>query len=515
MNTAVKPEGAINAEAAATAGRETSVGEAPGREYLVPILARGRLIMPDADALDLGGRKGARFRCPSPAKHIRDLVLPNASDLRDLQQMPVDRIIDFLVELGPRLTLSNPHMREAFALALEAGGLTEPVLRSVYAQVPTCFDRLRLEHTVDKCIGKNYLDGWVEQGEQGQPSMFRVRAFGTRGVHITAGNVPIVAAITVVRSALTKSDSLIKLPSNDPLTASAIVRTMIEMDPTHPVTRHFAVAYWRGGDVEVERELYKPQHIERITAWGGMSSLKHIRQYLVPGVELIGMNPKLSMSIVGKEGLADDTAMSRCAVGIALMAGRLNQTACSSTRVVYVECDTDEDSLERLERLGRHVQRAFAELPASESTPAPRANRELEDELRAIELSPDYYRVHGDTIRGGVIISRTEEPVEFSARLENRIVNLVPVADITRVVQWVSESTQTIGIYPDSLRVKLRDDLALHGAQRTIALGESLFVLSSSDTKQMAAQTAALPHDGMEPMRRMVKWVIDQSVGSG
>src|SRR5579864_4022781 len=120
-----------------------------GREYIIPILARGRIIMPDGESLELPGRNGARFRCPLPAKHVRDLILPNASDLRDLQQMSVNKIIDFLVELGPRLTLSNPHMQEAFALALEAGGLTEPVLRSVYAQVPGCFDRLRLEHAAD------------------------------------------------------------------------------------------------------------------------------------------------------------------------------------------------------------------------------------------------------------------------------------------------------------------------------------------------------------------------------
>ena len=54
-------------------------------------------------------------------------------------------------------------------------------------------------------------------------------------------------------TALTKGDSLIKLPSNDPLTACAIVRTMIEMAPDHPVTRHMTVAYWKGGDEVLER----------------------------------------------------------------------------------------------------------------------------------------------------------------------------------------------------------------------------------------------------------------------
>ena len=52
----------------------------------------------------------------------------------------------------------------------------------------------------------------------------------------------------------------------------------------------------------------------------------------------------------------------------------------------------------------------------------------------------------------------------------------------------------------------------MHGAQRTIALGQSLFDMSSRATQRDVAQTAALPHDGIEPMRRMVRWVIDQSV---
>ena len=93
--------------------------------------------------------------------------------------------------------------------------------------------------------------------------------------------------------------------------------------------------------------------------------------------------------------------------------------------------------------------------------------------------------------------------------LENRIVNLVPVPDITRVPQWVSEATQTVGIYPESLRERLRDELALNGVQRTLPLGHSL-MMSHGDPEQMAR----LPHDGTWPMQRMVRWVIDESAAA-
>jgi Acyl-CoA reductase (LuxC) len=473
----------------------------------IPFLIRGRIIEPDAEnSVELGGRVGARFRTPDAVRYAADLVLKNPSELRDLHDTPIDEVIDFLAELGPRLALDrNPLMEAAFRVALEAGELTEPVLRPIYDQFPAMFERKRLDAQVEEKVGKAYLDGWVELGRPGASTM-RMRAIGTRNMHVIAGNVPIVAGLTVINSALTKADCLIKMPSNDPLTAAAIVKSMIELDANHPVTKHFAVAYWKGGDEAVEKVIYRPSRIEKLTAWGGMSSMTHIQKYLVPGIELISMNPKLSISIVGREALENSSSMQEAALGVALMAGRMNQTACASTRIVYVECTTDEDDLDRLEQFGHAIHRAFLDLPPHESTAPKRPNPALEEELQALALDDEFYRVLGDTASAGVVVSRTEEPVEFADRLDNRIVNLVPVPDITRVPRWVSEATQTVGIYPESLRERLRDDLALNGVQRTLPLGHSL-MMNQADLEQ----AARLPHDGTWPMQRMVRWVIDES----
>lgn len=440
----------------------------------IPFLIRGKVIEPGDDAVEYGGRTGGRFRTPNPRRYASQLVLANPSDLADLAALPIDEIIDFLAALGPRLALEdNPLMQRAYRMALEAGELTEPVLLPVYENVPALFDRSRLSGRIDRIVGKAYLDGWVEQGRPGL-STIRLRAVGTRNMHIIAGNVPIVAAMTVVNSALTKGDCLIKAPSNDPYTATAIVRTMIDMASDHPVTKHFAVGYWKGGDTAVEKEIYRPSRIEKLTAWGGMSSMTYIQRYLVPGIELIAMNPKLSISIVGHQALEDDASMATAAHGVALMAGQMNQTACSSTRLVYVEASTEDDDLDALERFGHAIKQAFEALPPHESTAPKRPDPELDRELEAIALDEEFYRVIGDSSSSGVVVSRIDEPVEFAQQLTNRIVNLVPVEDITQVTNWVSEETQTVGIYPESLREKLRDDLALHGVQRTLPLGSSL-----------------------------------------
>jgi hypothetical protein len=473
----------------------------------IPILARGRVIMPGADAVEFAGRAGARFRSPDPHKHIHDLVLADAGRLSDLQAMPIDAIIDFLAALGPRLvTDGNPYLAQAFKLALGAGGLTEPVLRAVYDQLPGLFERRKLDGMIESTVGKAHLDGWVEKGSPGQ-STIRVRAVGTRQLHITAGNVPVVAAYTVLRTALTKSDCLIKSPSNDPLTANAIVRTMIDMDPEHPVTKHFAVAYWKGGDDVMENAICRTSRIDKITAWGGMASMKHIQKYLVPGLDLVAMNPKLSISIVGKEALENDAAMFQVAQGLALAAGRLNQTACSSTRVVYVESGTDDASIARLIALGEKYCAALQTLPPYLSTAAPRPDRNLEGELEAIALEDDFYWVAGDTIKGGAIVSRFAGKVDFSDQLNNRIINLVPLADLTKLYEWCDDQTQTVPIYPERLREKMRDGLALRGVQRIVPLVVN--IAREKATEEFDAP--GLPHDGIEPLRRMVRWVIDQS----
>jgi hypothetical protein len=474
------------------------------KTFGIPIIARGRIIEPGADAVEFPGRAGAAFRAPDPHKHIADLVLGDPARLKDLQDTPVREIIDFLVELGAKLSLRNSLMQEAFELSLAAGGLTEPILRSIYDGIPQLFEKRRLTEMIDRTVGIDYLDGWVAQGA-GAASRFGVRAVGTRQLHITAGNVPVVGAITIIRTALTKSDCLIKLPSNDPLSANAIARTMIELDADHPVTRHVAVAYWKGGDEQMESQICRTTRIDKITAWGGMSSVKHIQKFLSPGIDLIALNPKLSMSIVGKEALESSSAMQEAAHGVAVLAGNMNQTACVNTRVVYVESDTDEASLEKVIALGEAIYDAFQTLPAAISTPAPKRNVELEADLQAVDLEDESYWVKGDTIRGGVIVSKFSDRVDFHDKLNNRIVNLVPMPDLAKVAYWCDDSTQTVGVYPESLRYRLRDTLALAGVQRMVPLS-----MGRGPTEE-GAEFPGMPHDGIEPLRRGVRWVIDEA----
>jgi len=466
--------------------------------HSVPLIIRGEII--DQGTLSFGGRRGgAQFTTPDAGKFLRQLALSTPSQLADLYQHSFEQILDLLGALGARLNFrTNPHLQAAFELARETSGLSDDILRHHYETLHQFFDRTMLREMVERTIGIECLEGWVER-DLASGGRASVRAFGARAVHIVAGNVPGVSAISIARNAVTRSDAIIKSPSNDPLTAAAIARTLIELAPEHPVTRHLSVAYWKGGDSEVEAALYQPRNIEKIIAWGGLASITHIAKYLQPGIDLITLDPKLSSTIIGREAFADEGTMREVAARLANDVGVFNQEACVNARVVYIETGTDDHGVVTATRFGAMLYDAIQALPPHTSGPAKTLDRELADEVETLKFASDSHKVIGGGASGAVIVSQIDEPVDFSRRLANRVANLVPVDSLEIPIRAVTAYTQTIGIYPERLKPLLRDRLAFHGAQRIVSLGYATRPVLSG------------PQDAIEPLRRMCRWIIDET----
>jgi len=465
---------------------------------LAPAFVRGSTI---AEGLvTFGGRGSGVFSAPDPMALVDRLPLADPGGLRDVHALRFDEIVDYLAELGRRLHLaSNTHLQEALACSEAWSDLTPPLMRASFEQLPALFEPIAVREIADLSVGIPYLEGWVPQ-RMSDGRTVAIRAMGARTVHIVAGNSPLIAALSIVRNAITRSDAIIKTPSNDPLTALAIARTMGEMAPDHPVTRHLSVAYWKGGDTRIKERLYDPRHVEKIVAWGGLASVTHVVRYIRPGLELISLDPKRSATIIGREAFASDTTLRDVARRTAADVGALNQAGCVNARVVFVASGTDPAGLERANAFGAAVYEELQRLPASVSTPVRRFDPELRASIEALRTSREWYRIWGGTRgEGAVIVSQLDEPVSFHRSLSGRVANVVPVDDPAAALAHVNASTQTIGIYPESLKTTLRDILPLHGAQRLVSLGYA------------ARPHPASPQDAIEPVRRMAKWIVDET----
>ena len=468
-------------------------------DYQIPLVARGEVIFSDME--EHGGRiNDLRFRTPDASKHLRRIVVSDCGELTDLYGVRLDEIFDYLVELGSLLDIGrNAYLQEAYEISRLASNLPDGILRHIYeSRLQPMFVRGFMEDLIEAQIGRSFLEGWVPH-KHFDGRIVHVRAFGSRAVHIVPGNLPMAAATQILRAALTRSDIIIKSPSNDPATPAAIVRTMIDLDRKHPVTRHAVAAYWKGGDSAVEDIIYNPQFIDRIMVWGGEASINHVRRFLQPGLTVHPFDPKYSNSIIGCEIFVSDELMREAAFRLACDIGGFNQEGCVNARIVFVECDMTSTGIARLNTFAEYVYQAMMDLPDAFSSPSKINHAELQENVENLAIYGEGFRViGGKPLMGAIIVSQSDETVEFARLLEGRVANLVPVANLDIALSRLTHASQTIGVYPDSLRERIRDRAAVHGAQRITSLG---YATAFSISNRL---------DAVEPLREMCRWVIDE-----
>jgi hypothetical protein len=424
----------------------------------------------------------------TPALDLDELIWPRAEP-GPAFDLPVDDIIDFLVLVGARLELdTNEHLKHALELSLPFSGLGPRVLAQAYRGLPAVFDKSSLVFQVEQEVGRAALDGWAEVTDP-NGRVRRVRAFPPRLVHVLAGNTPGVTGITIARGALTKGVHLLKLPSNDLLTGTAILRTMAEVDPEHPVTHSFSCVYWRGGDTAVESALYRAQFFDRLVAWGGDAAIRSALQYTAPGFDLVSFDPKVSISLLGREALASADEMAESARAAAVDVGLFNQEVCAASRFIYAEGERAALG----EWCGMLAAELAVERPYADAqvAPPPSDVRSEVEVLRAME--PDYEVFGTDDGSGLVILS--DDPVGFHPVAKT--VNVVRVPSLDDALEYVNVATQTVGIYPSSRAAGLRDRLAALGMQRIVPLGDVIDVVPG------------VPHDGFLPLHRFMRWLVD------
>jgi hypothetical protein len=299
---------------------------------------------------------------------------------------------------------------------------------------------------------------------------------------------------------LIKSDNIIKVTPNDPLTASAIVGAMMDVDPNHPVTKHFSVVYWSKDMQDFEHELIQPRYLEKIISWGGAlgginSTLNH-GNLQASGIDVIALGPKFSISILGREAFQSSAEIEQVAKRTAKDAGSFNMESCGSSRFHFVQASLGQ-AMEYARRLYDHMQHQDPSLSAMpKNFPA-----DLRDEINATRAQDDfYYVVGGDRNEGAVVVSLTGELPDFFPM--HKVVVVIPFDDPLQLVDRIHPSTQTVGIYPETLKQPLRDLLVARGVCRFISIGHTV------------DYSIGGPFNSYEIMRRACRWILDESYPS-
>ena len=451
-----------------------------------PFFVKGRVIE-GADLIQRSRDLGVNFATP---KLDLDTVVHPRTDLPPLLNVKTAEIIDFLVEAGQRLTDGkNPHVDACIERMAKVSLAPRSVIEHQMLHATDYLDRRVLTEVLEQNFpNPKALDEWIPHTDhQGRRSF--IRAFASRLVHVLPGNSPGMGIRSIAQSALVKSVSLFKMPSADPFSTVAFLRTMADIDPEHPLVKSMSAVYWRGGDDAVERVLYRPQYFDKLVAWGGGDAINNVMKYIGPGFQLVSFDPKTSISMVGKEAFASEESLAEAAELNARDVSILGQEACVCSRFTFLEADAEQG-----DRYAKVLAERLRIDRMGEGDPRP-LEMELKEQIDVLRMMDDEYGVFGKSDGRGVAI-RSDEPVDFHPLRKTS--NVVCVPDLMEAMKYVNVATQTVGVYPFSRMAQLRDHLSSGGAQRCVRLGEA------------GPSAIGNPHDAMYPLHRFVHWMANE-----
>ena len=372
----------------------------------------------------------------TPALDLDAVVSPR-TEPGPLFDVPLAEIIDFLVETGQRLDpAKNPFLQECVERIAMTNVMTPAHLDLNLKYAAGVLNKRTLMEHVEQNFGNpKVLDDWIPRTDsQGRRSF--VRAFPPRLIHVLPGNSPVAAIESIAFGAMVKAVNLFKMGSSDPFMATAFLRTMLEVDPDHPVPRSMSAVYWRGGDESIERAIYRPQFFDKIVAWGGGDAINNVIKYLMPGLQLVSFDPKTSISMIGEEAFQSEATLEAVAAAAARDVGAANQEACTSSRILFIE--GEQAKVDRFcERLHREL---LAHTAATGRAPAP--PRDIAEEIETLGMMGDEFRVWGVPDGTGVVV-RTDAPVDFHPT--GKTANVVMVPSLKAALKYVNVATQTAG----------------------------------------------------------------------
>jgi hypothetical protein len=314
--------------------------------------------------------------------------------------------------------------------------------------------------------------------------------------HITAGNLPTPALLSIVLGVLSHSAQFVKCASGASFLPRLFAHSLYQADAK--LGACLEIAEWRGGNDALEQALF--DEAECVTATGSDAAISSIRKRLPPSTRLAAYGNRVSFAFVSSEVLSSANrrnVMSAAAADVAAW----NQLGCLSPHVIYVENGTvsGEQFAELLaEELARREQsEPRGELPVEIS--AAIASRRSIYEIRSAYSDPT-------TATTGLWISKDstawtvvyEADPRFQVSCLHRFIYVKPVKDLTEALKnadSVREKVSTVGLAaPQDKAAALATELARWGATRVCPLG------------QMQNPPLTWRHDGRPPLGELVRW---------
>jgi hypothetical protein len=311
--------------------------------------------------------------------------------------------------------------------------------------------------------------------------------------HITAGNLPCPALLSIGLGVLLRSAQFVKCATGTALLPRLFAHSLYAADPK--LGACLEVAEWKGGDVTLESPVFAES--DCVTATGSDEALDDIRRRLPLKTRFVPYGHKVSFGFIAAECFSGGNLrnlVERATTDVTAW----NQLGCLSPHVIYVQegglVGAEKFAELLAEELARREQiEPRGDLPVE--TAATIASRRSLYEVRAAH-SPEtrHWSSQGSTAWTVVY----EADPRFQLSCLNRFIYVKGVKDLTDALQSadpVRNKTSTVGFAAPEHQLKdLAGELARWGVFRICPLG------------QMQDPPLAWRHDGRPALGDLIRW---------
>ncbi|RLU81776.1 hypothetical protein CTZ27_31725 [Streptomyces griseocarneus] len=303
--------------------------------------------------------------------------------------------------------------------------------------------------------------------------------------HITASNDPIVGVFSAVEGLLAGNVNVIKTSGGDSLFTHLILEALGEQDPDGTIASRLIVLRFSSARTDRLRLMCAPA--DAVAVWGGEEAVNGVSEHVPAGSRLITWGHRISFAYLTADAWADEDVLD----GVADSICRLDQQACSSPQVVYLDTGDRSELAAFAERLGSALDRRGAGLPAAR--PSVPEQAEITTTLLVarseehLGLTKTYEKADG----AWRILVDHRSALRASPLYRTVWVKPLPREELTATLRPMRRYLQTAGL------AAARTDVP--------ELAEKLFtagVLRITPVGSMLDSYAGEPHDGLYPLQR-------------
>jgi len=307
-------------------------------------------------------------------------------------------------------------------------------------------------------------------------------------VHVTAGNVPNPALMSIVLGLLTRSAQFIKCATGTSLLPRLFVHSLAHTDPN--LASCLEIAEWPRDQTHLEAMLFS--QADCVTVTGSDEAVQAIRNKLPPKVRFLGYGHRISFAFVASDAARSD--LKSVAQAAARDVTAWNQLGCLSPHLVYVEGAADQFAPLLAEELAL-IEKTKPRGPLPAEVAALISGRRDFYQIRA-DHSPETRIWCSPNSTAWTVVYEADPLFQISCL--HRFVHVKSVANLDEALRHaepVRDSVSTVGLAASSSSTrKLATQLAAWGVTRVCPLG------------QMQRPPLTWRHDGRPVLGDLLAW---------